>query len=765
MSMPVASNGGVQYIPQEIGLMVKPQVNLGVSSLSEAINGVLPLATPMVSVNPLQIWIFIGICVWVMGMVSLIIYSAVSGIRLKRRVNDATLMTDNVYETDSIDSPFVWGLIKPKIYLPVGLSSKEREYVLRHEQAHIARRDHLIKPLAYMALVIHWFNPFMWLAFVLMSRDMEMSCDERVIHRLNVEEKAGYSEVLLRLAINRPILAGNPLAFGESGTKGRIRNVLNYRKPSFWVGTIVIVAVAIVGVCLIANPQQSIFLPEAEAVQLLQIEQINEGESLGIIRTDSTDDIYAVLSALAGAKQSLQLSTNELPETVNYFTVKLIMSDEERIIHLYMTGQSYYIEEPYIGVFKSNRDTSIAIAKVYTSHDVVINAGIEYDFTKIGVDGEVLVTKSTLNEMEYGLAEEIIMDHAFKSAAWPGVDISSLSDYYLIRQSFPQKGEIVEYYVFLIVGQPVMQHGPDGFYSRIDDKLYAKFIELFKVDAVESGDLGVDTAHNLNNVSELDKAISKAIISVNRDSYEGDYSTEAHTVLGINESEHDEEAGDILTAYVVACYMEFDFSDRGIFNTSGGHMPVAITFEKKATGGYVMIDYWMPQDGSGYPISIKEKFPEELYENAIHLQNYIETHMQVCYEQAVAYSDIDIDAEITLLIEAIASSPSVSSNPQAYIEAHESEYRELIYYRNYTLRHCYAQFEQGGQTGLEGHIMAAVCRDILSDSEDIDIMADTGQEWYNEFKSIVQNIHKKNGDDYIEKNMPGAFLLLKMIEE
>ena len=245
---------GIEHIPADVGMMVTPQMDIGTTSANTIINNALPAATPAVSVNPMQMLIFIGTCLWLTGVTVMLIYSVVSYLRLKHRMREATLFSGNVFETDKIASPFVCGLIKPKIYLPVGLSDNERHYVLRHEQTHIARRDHLIKPLAFLVLSVHWFNPFMWLAFILMSRDLEMSCDEKVVSVLDSEGKAGYSSALIQLAMKRPILAGSPLAFGESGAKGRVKNVLNYKKPAFWVLIVSTAAVILVAVPLLTNP-------------------------------------------------------------------------------------------------------------------------------------------------------------------------------------------------------------------------------------------------------------------------------------------------------------------------------------------------------------------------------------------------------------------------------------------------------------------------------------------------------------------------------
>ncbi|MEA4846837.1 MAG: M56 family metallopeptidase [Clostridiaceae bacterium] len=250
-----ASTGrGIEYIPANIGMMAAPQVDVGTTSMNTVINNALPAATPAASANPMQILVFIGACIWLAGFISMLIYSLVSYVSLKHRMMDATLLSGNIFETDRISSPFVCGLVRPRIYLPVDLAGNERDYVLRHEQTHISRRDYIIKPLAFLVLSVHWFNPFMWLAFILMSRDLEMSCDEKVISGLDSEGKAGYSSALMRLAMKQPILAGSTLAFGESGAKGRIKNVLNYKKPAFRILAVAVVIIAAAGFALLTNP-------------------------------------------------------------------------------------------------------------------------------------------------------------------------------------------------------------------------------------------------------------------------------------------------------------------------------------------------------------------------------------------------------------------------------------------------------------------------------------------------------------------------------
>ena len=169
------------------------------------------------------------------------------------------MIEKNIYEAKNLKTPFVLGLIRPKIYLPVGLNVKEeQDYILLHEQTHIHRKDHIIKILAFLILSIHWFNPLVWIAFMLMSTDMELSCDERVLKEMNEDIKKPYANSLLSLAAGRHIINGSPLAFGEGNVKGRIKNVLNYKKPRFWIICFIeFIVIVAVGVGLMANPKSS----------------------------------------------------------------------------------------------------------------------------------------------------------------------------------------------------------------------------------------------------------------------------------------------------------------------------------------------------------------------------------------------------------------------------------------------------------------------------------------------------------------------------
>lgn len=204
-----------------------------------------------------QIWLIFFAYLWPVGLAALLIYSIISLIKLRQKLVGSVRLRENIYLADHIVTPFVIGVIRPKIYLPSTLSERERDYTILHEQTHIRRLDHIVKLAAFLALILHWFNPLVWAAFILSGRDMEMSCDEAVMKKMDGDIRADYSASLLSLATGRKIFAGAPLAFGEGDTKSRIKNVMNYKKPAFGVLIVCLVTVIALSILLMLNPKQS----------------------------------------------------------------------------------------------------------------------------------------------------------------------------------------------------------------------------------------------------------------------------------------------------------------------------------------------------------------------------------------------------------------------------------------------------------------------------------------------------------------------------
>lgn len=315
----------IEYVPSNIVHTEYPSVVLPVPGVSDAINEALPQGEEQLRADPLEGPIFIATYVWMAGVLAMVIYSIVSYIRLRRKLSVVVPLRDNIFIADDIKSPFVVGLFRPKIYLPCNLGDKEQEYIILHEQHHIKRLDHVMKALAFLALAIHWFNPLVWVAFVLASKDMEMSCDEAVIRKVGGDVRADYSASLLTLATGRRIIAGTPLAFGEGDTKGRINNLSKWKKPTFWVVLLAVVACIVLAIGLLTNPAAEREFP------------IN-GSNVSDLDTEM------VVEKIAKA-EGLENSSQLLVDADNFdlmFTSDFNWANDGAIRFLYGQNQKYY---------------------------------------------------------------------------------------------------------------------------------------------------------------------------------------------------------------------------------------------------------------------------------------------------------------------------------------------------------------------------------------------------------------------------------------
>ena len=276
-------------VPPEILLSETPSVQTGFSAVDQAVNPVLTESfAPAVgaSVNPLQVWLHIGAVVWLCGLAVMFLYAAVSYLRLRCRVAESVPMRENIRLSDRIDSPFVLGVIRPKIYLPFGLSEETTALVLAHEQGHIARHDHWFKPFGFLLLALCWFHPLAWLAYVLYCRDIELACDEHVLRAWGPTVKKAYSSALLACSVKERPLAACPLAFGESNVKERIQSVLSYKKPMRWLVCLGVFALGILCVCFLTDPVER----SADAASLWDGEWSDFVEEL--IRVESEEGGY-----------------------------------------------------------------------------------------------------------------------------------------------------------------------------------------------------------------------------------------------------------------------------------------------------------------------------------------------------------------------------------------------------------------------------------------------------------------------------------------
>jgi beta-lactamase regulating signal transducer with metallopeptidase domain len=330
-------NTNVVSIPHNIIYQQGPQINSGIEVVDSFVSESLPAPTVGASVNPLQIYTEIGAYIWILGIMVLLIYSVVSVLQLKRQLKSAQLIEQNIFEAKNLKTPFVLGLIRPKIYLPTGLNVEERSYILLHEQTHIHRKDHIIKILAFLILSIHWFNPLVWIAFMLMSTDMELSCDERVLKEMNEDIKKPYANSLLSLAAGRHILNGSPLAFGEGNVKRRIKNVLHYKRPNFWVVIASATLLIVAGISLLSNPQprySNLTLENVESMTL--VSGLDDTKHLVIADKAEWVDIIDLINTAKRSKiaEEYRHTYGELYSIYNTLTVSVKEQGEAKTYSL-----------------------------------------------------------------------------------------------------------------------------------------------------------------------------------------------------------------------------------------------------------------------------------------------------------------------------------------------------------------------------------------------------------------------------------------------
>ena len=245
--------------PEVVRFNPAPTITSGVKIIDNAVNPSLSehfAAAPTMSVNPLYVWTYLAGWVWLIGLAAMLAYALVSYLRLRRRVRVSLPVQDHIYLCDAISSPFILGVVKPRIYLPSGLDEVQRQNVLSHERAHLARHDHWWKPLGHLLVAVYWFHPLIWAAYVLLCRDIELACDERVVRDMNRAQRAAYSQALLDCAMpRRRRLVLCPLAFGEVGVRDRVKSVLHYRRPGVWLSAAAVLLCAALAMTFLTEPK------------------------------------------------------------------------------------------------------------------------------------------------------------------------------------------------------------------------------------------------------------------------------------------------------------------------------------------------------------------------------------------------------------------------------------------------------------------------------------------------------------------------------
>ena len=374
-------------LPEKIIYTAHPTVNSGIPIVDNAINPVISQSLApqaLTSINPTQVISFIASWIWVIGMAVMAIYTLVTYLRIRVKVRESVVLRDNVYLCDRISTPFILGVIRPRIYLPSTMDEGESEHVISHERSHIKRRDHWWKPLGFLLLSVYWFNPVMWVAYILLCRDIELACDERVIRDMDIEDKKAYTHALLNCSIPRKMIAACPLAFGEVGVKGRIKSVLNYKKPAFWIIIAALVICAVTAVCFLTDPKKD---SDDKALSSISLDEYTSVTNV-VIQTGEPDgniEIDLIDSSIHTGSDYIAL------EWRNKTGHTLVTDDECRF---YVNKNDEWIKEtPYF----TNNGTLQAVGKKTTTY----RYRIEYSF-----DGKYIPTGSFRAEIDYHLSND-----------------------------------------------------------------------------------------------------------------------------------------------------------------------------------------------------------------------------------------------------------------------------------------------------------------------------------------------------------------------
>ena len=349
--------------PEVVRFDPAPTITSGVEFIDNAVNPSLSesfAAAPLASVNPLYVWTYLAGWVWLIGLGAMLLYALVSYLRLRRRVSVSLCVRENIYLCDAISSPFILGVVKPRIYLPSGLDEVQRQNVLAHEQAHLARRDHWWKPLGFALLAVYWFNPVLWLAYTLLCRDIELACDERVIRTMDESAVKTYSTVLLACSMPRKAVITCPLAFGEVGVKERVRNALHYKKPAFWVVAASVAVCVVVAVCFLTDPPTDTDAAGLVGFHREQVTYADVTDESGAqpssvqLTAEETDAVYALLDALQYKRLGAASAMEDCYARLYFISAagercEIMLSEREMLVNPITGGKTARLYELHSG--------------------------------------------------------------------------------------------------------------------------------------------------------------------------------------------------------------------------------------------------------------------------------------------------------------------------------------------------------------------------------------------------------------------------------
>jgi len=634
-----------EVISPQIMLDPTPQIHTGIDALNSSINPVISetfAPQGLVSMNPLQFWIPLAAVVWLTGVAAMLIYTAVSYFLLRRKIGAAVRLEKNILQSENVDTPFVLGIFKPKIYLPFQMEECDLAYVIAHEQAHIHRKDHIWKPFGFLLLALHWFNPLMWVGYILLCRDIELACDEKVIKEMDSDAKADYTQALVTCSVNRRSIAACPLAFGEVGVKARVKSVLHYKKPAFWIVLVAVVICVAVAVCFLTNPMDRISLRELNYDEVnmpgvlsdvTDMDVTYEGFRISCTEKVDFNRFLATLDKINVSKEPI--SRNRSEDRSKDFSIKVNGNTE---LHFNASFTEIWVDN-HVKPSLTHRITNPETAKELIS---------DFRFAKASV-----TTKKHLT-----LDDVIALSKKGYDLTWSDFDsfeyIETGSGLYI------RVYEINELFSVWIGGtwDPSEDDKPMYFYLTLADDLEQK-IDIRDGGVKEFVDKQTQKAQLETETNALQEAISAAILEKNGGIRfpsvpTGAIHTHSYRILAMESKSgtplvHQDNHMTETTVYIHYLYTRYAYTyqllEEGSIST-----PAAITFSIDPETGYTVEEFWEPNPGNTYEKELREKFPEEAAERFIEMQNeYMFTAIleRECYIQAEEYlADLGADLDV-----------------------------------------------------------------------------------------------------------------------
>ena len=633
-----------ETVSPDIMVSPTPQINSGINVLNSAINPVISenfTPEPLSSVNPLQVWIFLAAVIWVAGFGIMLIYTAVSYWRLRRRVDTAVRLKNNIYQSEYVESPFVLGIFRPKIYLPFQIDAQDMDHVIAHEQAHIRRKDHWWKPFGFLLLALHWFNPLMWLGYILLCRDIELACDEKVIKEMDSETKADYTQALVACSVHRRSIAACPLAFGEVGVKERVKSVMNYKKPAFWIILAAIIICTVVAACFLTDPVdrtlQSIGQYDLSTDgRVAQAVVISDGETLykgGAVGKEQLQELFQLRISRH------EVSQDRSEERDRSYTVVLTNPpcDPSQSMTAYAHGTYIYFNHDFTQVWADDgvkptlsyevlepekaQSVYLHIAGGYHDPEETIHGGLKtyyknadgtwqvngytYQY-RLEITGRMPNAKADSTFVYLSNIENISFARAWRAAGLS----SNMEDYFQ-----PEEAVLVDWTT-----------GP------VDT-------------AVEEGDAEATLAATA--ATKLDAAISEAIRDHHKsDKPDGLICTESHIILVSETVSGTPLAGQTghigeQTLYVYYLHQKFSVEGDSLKEGQGIYGQATITFGIDENGEYSLKHFIKPESsvdhGAGYSQELIQKFVAASEKIAENEETYNRQLLDDCWQTATEY--------------------------------------------------------------------------------------------------------------------------------